>query len=82
MPPFALHAHLPKLAFQVLDVRFTHSAETMCLDELRDAQKTLPYVLGQGVELFDHPTVENLDVPGHDREYISKLRCVEGSGFG
>ena len=74
----ALHTHLPKFAFEMFDVRFSHRGDAVSLDELDDSQESLSNIIGKRVELPLDSLVQDLDSPNHIRQYISKKRLCPG----
>jgi hypothetical protein len=56
-------------------VRLVHGVETVPLDEFRGAKEALSHVWSQGIEFLLDTPIEDLNLPRHMRQAISKMRC-------
>jgi hypothetical protein len=59
----AFQTHLPKTAFNLLDVRLTHLFQAVLLDEPRDASQPRLHIFRQTFDLPVHNSIESLDRP-------------------
>src|ERR1039457_122430 len=73
-----LQPHFPQPALQMLDMRLTHTLQTLFFNQLRDTRQPRPHVFRQGIDLRLDGFVQGLDRPAHILVYqkrYTKLPC-------